>query len=151
MADNLNARTMTNNISALAQVLGEENVFNLRKKLVDILIEKAESDLEDYSEWLLYPPDFRVLINDAVDTTYKKVAKMYRDAIIDINQDYINKMKAYMSSQIQETSLRKEVYDLAAKYYWQSNEYGKERKFAEDLYKILGLTQEEILKEIKEA
>ena len=138
---------MTNNIGALVQVLGEENVADLRKKLVDILIEKAESDLEDYSEWLLYPPDFRELINDAVNMTYKKVAKMYRDAIIDINQDYINKMKVYMSSQAQETSLRKEIYDLAKEYYWQSNEHGKERKFAEALYEILGLTQEEILKE----
>jgi hypothetical protein len=58
-------------------------------------------------------------------------------------------MKIYMSSQVQETSLRKEVYDLAKEYYWKSNEHGKERKFAEDLYKILGLTQEEILKEVE--
>jgi len=140
---------MADNISALAQVLGEENVADLRKKLVDILIQKAEDDLDAYSEYLLYPPDFRDLVKDAMDATRKKVEKMYKDAMIDIHQDYIDKMKIYMSSQVQETSLRKEVYDLAKEYYWKSNEHGKERKFAEDLYKILGLTQEEILKEVE--
>ena len=36
---------MTNDLNALAQVLGEENADALKKRLVDVLIRKAEDDL----------------------------------------------------------------------------------------------------------
>ena len=36
---------MTNDLNALAQVLGEDNASALKKRLVDVLIQKAEDDL----------------------------------------------------------------------------------------------------------
>ena len=132
------------NLSALINLLGEENIEDLKKRIVDMLVVRAEDDLEDCTEWLLYPPDFTEVVNEAFESTQKKIEKMYKDAMLEINKDYINKMKSYMSSQVSEASLRKQMYDLAKSYYWQSNQYGKERKFAEEIMEILGVTQEEL-------
>ena len=132
-----------NNLSALINLLGEENIEDLKKRIVDILVVRVENDLEDCAEWLLYPPDFTEVVNEAFESTQKKIEKMYKDAMLEINKDYIDKMKSYMSSQTSEASLRKQMYDLVKKYCWQSNQYGKERKLAEEIMKILGVTQEE--------
>lgn len=132
-----------NNLSALINLLGEENIEDLKKRIVDMLVVRAEDDLEDCAEWLLYPPDFTEVVNEAFESTQKKIEKMYKDAMLEINKDYIDKMKSYMSSQVSEASLRKQMYDLAKSYYWRSNQYGKERKFAEEIMEILGVTQEE--------
>ena len=132
------------NLSALINLLGEENIEDLKKRIVDMLVVRAEDDLEDCTEWLLYPPDFTEVVNEAFESTQKKIEKMYKDAMLEINKDYINKMKSYMSSQVSEASLRKQMYDLAKSYYWRSNQYGKERKFAEEIMEILGVTQEEL-------
>lgn len=134
------------------QLLGEENIENLKKRICNLIVERVKNDLDDYGQYLLYPPDMDDMIKDTFRMTRKKVEKMYKDAVIDINKDYIEKMKTYMDGQFSgDKTLRREVLDLAKKYYWQSNQHGKERKFAEELLKVLRLTQEEILEEMGEA
>ena len=136
-----------NNLKGIIDVLGENNAEELQKRLVDVIVEKAQQDLNDYSEYLFYPPDIRDCIGEAFDSVEKKVVKMYKDAIIDVNKDYISKMKKYMSDQVKESTLRSEVLMLAQIYYWKGNQYSKERKFAEELLKILRITQEEFISE----
>lgn len=134
------------------ELLGEENIKDLKKKICGLILERVRDDLDDYGRYLLYPPDMDDMINDTYQMVRKKVEKMYKDAVIDINKDYIEKMKTYMEGQFSgDKTLRREVIDLAKKYYWQSNQHGKERKFAEELLKVLRLTQEEILEEMGEA
>ena len=133
------------------ELLGEENIEDLKKKICGLIVERVKSDIDDYGRYLLYPPDMDDMIKDVYQTTCKQLKKMYKDAVIDINKDHIEKMKAYMAGQFNgDKTLRHEVLDLAKKYYWQSNQYGKERKFAEELLKVLRLTQEEILEEMGE-
>lgn len=133
------------------QLLGEENIENLKKRICNLILERVKDDLDDYGRYLLYPPDMDDMIDDTYQMVHKKIEKMYKDAVIDVNKDYIEKMKAYMAGQFSgDKSLRREVLDLAKKYYRQSNQYGKERKFAEELLNILRLTQEEILEEMGE-
>lgn len=135
-------------LDTLVSVLGAENVDDLRKGIKELLLDKLRDDLYDYSEYLISPPDIKGVVEETVEKTKKQLMKMYKDAVIEINQDYIDKMKAYMSDQFDgDTKLRHDVFDLAKKYYWQSNEYGKERKFAEELMKILKITEADISKE----
>ena len=130
-----------NEIKGLISLLGEENVEELKKGLIKLLLEQAESDLKDYGEYLLYPPDMQNIIKDAMENTGKKVSKMYKDAVIEINQDYIQKMKDYMTHQVNETELRTKIFDYAESLKYRGNEYSKEYQISEELFKILKETE----------
>ena len=129
------------NINGLISLLGEENVEELKKGIVKLLLEQAESDLNSYSEYLLYPPEMRDIIKDAMESTDKKVSKMYKDAVIEINQAYIDKMKDYMMHQVNETGLRTKIFDYAKSLKYRGNEYSKEFQISQELFKILQETE----------
>lgn len=141
---------MTNtaeSVNALVTLLGEKNAEKLKSNIVDLITNQIENDFISYGEYLLYPPDIREIINETVKDTENKIRKMYKDAVIEINQDYIEKMKQYMTQQINspDRNMRKKIIDYADKLYWESNEYGKERKIAKELFEICQATQEEIM------
>lgn len=128
-------------INGLVSLLGKENVEELKKGIVKLLLEQVESDLRDYSEYLLYPPDMKDIIRDTMESTDKKITKMYKDAVIEINKDYINKMKDYMTHQVNETELRTKIFDYAENLKHRGNEYSKEYQISEKLFKILKETE----------
>ena len=125
----------------LINLLGEENIEELKKKIAEIIVERVEDDMRDYDRYLLYPPDMRDMIKEAMESVEKKVAKMYKDAIIEINKDYINKMKDYMTQQINESALRSKVLDYATRLKHWGNEFSKEYKISQELFKILEETE----------
>ena len=128
-------------INGLIYLLGEENVEDLKKGLVKLILDQAESDLESYSNYLLYPPDMTDIIKDAMESTEKKVSKMYKDAVIEINQGYIDKMKDYMFHQTEKPALRSKIYDYADSLKYRGNEYSKEYQISQELFKILKETE----------
>lgn len=130
-----------NEINGLISLLGEENVEELKKSLVRLILEQAERDLKEYNEYLLYPPSMQSIIKDAMESTDKKVSKMYKDAVIEINQDYINKMKDYMMHQVNEKELRTKIFDYAKSLKYRGNEYSKEFQISQELFKILQETE----------
>ena len=121
--------------------MGEKNVEELKKNLVRLILEQAERDLKEYGEYLLYPPSMKSIIMDAMESTEKKVSKMYKDAVIEINQDYINKMKDYMMHQVNEKELRTKIFDCAESLKYRGNEYSKEYQISQELFKILQETE----------
>lgn len=104
-------------------------------------MEQAERDLREYNEYLLYPPSMQEIIKDAMESTNKKVSKMYKDAVIEINQAYIDKMKDYMTHQVNETELRTKIFDYAESLKYRGNEYSKEFQISQELFKILQETE----------
>ena len=128
-------------INGLISLLGKENVEELKKGIVNLILDQAESDLKLYGEYLLYPPDMRNIIKDAMESTDKKLSKMYKDAVIEINQDYINKMKDYMTHQVDEKELRTKIFDYAKSLKYRGNEYSKEFQISQELFKILQETE----------
>lgn len=130
-----------NEINGLISLLGEENVEELKKGIVKLILDRTESDLKLYDEYLLYPPDMRDVIKDAMESTDKKVSKMYKDAVIEINQAYIDKMKDYMMHQVNETELRTKIFDYAKSLKYRGNEYSKEFQISQELFKILKETE----------
>ncbi len=131
----------------LISLLGEENVKKLKDSITNILIKRVKDDLDTYGNYLIYPPDIQAMMDEAVEDTYNKVRKMYKNAVLDINKDYIEKMKAYMADTTKDSQLRHEVFNLAKEYFWKANENSKEREFAKKLLEILRLTQEELTQE----
>lgn len=130
-----------NEINGLISLLGEENVEELKKGIVKLILDWTESDLKLYDGYLLYPPEMRDIIKDAMESTDKKVSKMYKDAVIEINQAYIDKMKDYMMHQVNETELRTKIFDYAKSLKYRGNEYSKEYQISEELFKILQETE----------
>ena len=128
-------------INGLISLLGEENTEELKKGIVKLILDQAESDLELYSEYLLYPPDMRNIIEDAMESTDKKLSKMYKDAVIEINQAYIDKMKDYMMHQVDETELRSKIFEYAESLKYRGNEYSKEYQISKELFEILKETE----------
>ena len=128
-------------LAKLVELLGEENTEELKKKIAQLIVERVEDDMRDYDRYLLYPPDMRDMIKEAMESVEKKVAKMYKDAVIEVNQDYISKMKTYMMNQINESALRKKVYDYAMKLKFYGNEFSTEYKIGTELLKILEETE----------
>lgn len=128
-------------ITKLVELLGEENAEELKKKIAQLIVERVEDDMRDYDRYLLYPPDMRDMIKETMESVEKKVAKMYKDAVIEVNHNYINKMKTYMMSQINESALRKKVYDYAIKLRFYGNEFSIEYKIGTELLKILEETE----------
>lgn len=129
------------NINGLVSLLGKENTEELKKGLVRLILEQAERDLREYNEYLLYPPSMQEIIKDAMESTDKKVSKMYKDAVIEINQTYIDKMKDYMTHQVNETGLRTKIFDYAKSLKYRGNEYSKEFQISQELFKILQETE----------
>ena len=135
-------------LNSVMSILGEENVEELKRGITNILLEKLKDDLDAYAEYLLYPPDIMEIVNCTIEDTEKKIRKMYKDAVIEINQNYIDKMKTYMAKQFDEDKkLRHDVFQLAKGYYWRGNQYSKERRFAEDLMNILKVTEDDFVNE----
>lgn len=129
-------------INGLISLLGEENVEELKKGIVELLLKQAESDLRHYSEYILYPPDMCDVIKEAMQSTDEKVSKMYKKAVIEINQDYIDKMKDYMTHQVNETRLRTKIFDYAKSLKFRGNENSKEFQISQELFKILQETRQ---------
>lgn len=128
-------------INGLVSLLGEENTEELKRGIVQLILEQAERDLKEYNDYLLYPPSMRSIIKDAMESTDKKVSKMYKDAVIEINQGYIDKMKDYMTHQVNEKELRTKIFDYAESLKWRGNKYSKEYQISEELFKILKETE----------
>lgn len=129
-------------INAIVELLGDDNIESIKKRIADIIVRRVEDDLDSYGCYLIYPPDIQETVSDAYESVYKKVKKMYQTAVVDINQDYIDKMKTYMAKQCGgDKRLRAKVFELAKQYSHQGNEYSKERAFSDKLYEILRETE----------
>lgn len=58
----------TNNL--LIQFLGAENIEDMKKRIVDVIVEQVRDDMQHYSDWLINPDDIAERI---VDDTVEKV------------------------------------------------------------------------------
>ena len=70
-------------ISAIVELLGEKRVEKLKDEIVDILIERLREDLNDYGEYIFYPPDYSELMETAVKEAEKKIKKIYVDKLVE--------------------------------------------------------------------
>ena len=70
------------NLTQIAQLLGEENEKKLKDGIVNLILKQVEEDLKDYTEWIVDPEDLRYEINEDVRKIVKeKVVKKYADKL----------------------------------------------------------------------
>lgn len=71
-----------NDITALLDLLGEQNVERLRGRIVDIICDRIQSDLEAYGQYIFYPPDYEEFFDDCFQTAMKKVKKQITEKMM---------------------------------------------------------------------
>ena len=68
------------NNTALKELLGEEKVEVLKDRIIDLIVEKVEKDLEEYSiyDWLINPDEIREVVDEALEETKATIIDKYK-------------------------------------------------------------------------
>lgn len=64
----INKIEKANKDNPLLQFLGEENIEDMKKRIVDVIVEQVRNDMQDYREYLIDPDDIvEILIDKTID------------------------------------------------------------------------------------
>lgn len=66
------------------QFLGEENVEDMKKRIVDVIVEQVRDDMHDYREYLIDPDDIvERLIDDTIDRVQDRVQEKLEKIVME--------------------------------------------------------------------
>ena len=73
-----------NRDNPLLQFLGEENVEDMEKRIVDVIVEQVRDDMHDYREYLIDPNDIvERLMDDTIDRVQDRVQEKLEKAVLE--------------------------------------------------------------------
>lgn len=122
------------NLSALSQLLGEDNVEDVKKRIADLIVNRVESDIRAYDYYLFYPENYELTIDEAFEKVEKKLVKMYTNAMLESAQEAVQRFKDISIAAINDTQglqlrnchkcnncdgNRCKFYDM---YYWKAHD-----------------------------
>ena len=68
----------------LLQFLGKENVEDMKKRIVDVIVEQVRYDMHDYREYLINPDDIvECLMNDTIDRVQDRVQEKLEKVVME--------------------------------------------------------------------
>lgn len=68
----------------LLQFLGKENVEDMKKRIVDVIVKQVRDDMHDYREYLINPDDIvECLMDDTIDRVRDRVQKKLEKAVME--------------------------------------------------------------------
>ena len=92
------------NLSALASLLGKENVEDMKKQIANLIVKRVEDDLRHYDYYLFYPSDYQEAIGESFKQVEKKIVKMYKDAMLESAQEAVNRFKDISIATLNDTT-----------------------------------------------
>lgn len=70
--------------SLLIQFLGEDNIEEMKKRVVDVIVDRVREDLSDYCEFLIDPDDIvERLMDDTIDRVQDRVQEKLEKAVLE--------------------------------------------------------------------
>ena len=73
-----------NRDNPLLQFLGEENVEDMKKRIVDVIVEQVRYDMHDYREYLINPDDIvECLMDDTIDRVQDRVQEKLEKVVLE--------------------------------------------------------------------
>ena len=73
-----------NRDNPLLQFLGEENVEDMKKRIVDVIVEQVRDDMHDYREYLINPDDIvESLMDDTIDRVKDRVQEKLEKVVLE--------------------------------------------------------------------
>ena len=79
-------------ISPIVELLGEERVEKLKDRICDAIVDRVVDDLEHWSEYICYPPDFADIFGEAYESIEKKLKKMFADKALEVAKNAVENM-----------------------------------------------------------
>jgi hypothetical protein len=76
-------------VDHLKDLLGAENAEELKKRIVNDIASRIRSDINNWDEYVFYPPDFQ----EFFDECFKEAQAMVKETIV--NKLYNDMMNAY--------------------------------------------------------
>ena len=68
----------------LLQFLGKENVEDMKKRIVDVIVEQVRYDMHDYREYLINPDDIvECLMDDTIDIVQDRVQEKLEKVVME--------------------------------------------------------------------
>ena len=68
----------------LLQFLGKENVEDMKKRIVDVIVEQVRYDMHDYREYLINPDDIvECLMDDTIDRVHDRVQEKLEKVVME--------------------------------------------------------------------
>ena len=68
----------------LLQFLGKENVEDMKKRIVDVIVEQVRYDMHDYREYLIDPDDIvERLMDDTIDRVQDRVQEKLEKIVLE--------------------------------------------------------------------
>lgn len=72
-----------NRDNPLLRFLGEENVEDMKKRIVDVIVEQVRDDMQGYREYLINPDDIvECLMDDTIDRVRDRVQEKLEKAVM---------------------------------------------------------------------
>ena len=73
-----------NRDNPLLQFLGKENVEDMKKRIVDVIVEQVRDDMHDYREYLINPDDIvECLMDDTIGRVRDRVQEKLEKAVME--------------------------------------------------------------------
>ena len=73
-----------NKDNVLIQLLGAENVEDMKKRIVDVIVDQIRDDMRDYTDYLICPDDIvERLIDDVVNGVQDKVQEKLERIVVE--------------------------------------------------------------------
>lgn len=70
--------------SLLIQFLGEDNVEEMKKRVVDVIVDRVREDLSDYCEFLIDPDDIvEHLMDETIDRVQDRVQEKLEKVVME--------------------------------------------------------------------
>lgn len=70
--------------SLLIQFLGEENVKDMKRRVVDVIVDRVREDLSDYCEFLIDPDNIvECLMDDTIDRVQDRVQEKLEKVVLE--------------------------------------------------------------------
>ena len=69
-------------ISVLIELLGETNIEYFKKSVVDLLLERVKSDLEEWNDYIFYPPESEEFMEDIIKECREEIKSIVRNQMI---------------------------------------------------------------------
>lgn len=70
--------------SLLIQFLGEENVEDMKRRVVDVIVDRVREDLSDYCEFLIDPDNIvECLMDDTIDRVQDRVQEKLEKVVLE--------------------------------------------------------------------
>ena len=85
--------------SLLIQFLGEDNVEEMKKRVVDVIVDRVREDLSDYREYLINPDD---IVESLIDDTIDRVQDRVQDKLEKVVMERAMKKLGFSESEVGE-------------------------------------------------